>query len=167
MRAAILAARAGDHAAANDHLREAGAAAGRVPEGIYRGTAFGTASVRIHRLSLAVDLGDVAAALHAARGWVPPTSVPAERRSHFFVDLARAQMLAGHPEQALGCLHTARRIAPQHIRHHPEVKATVAQMLSRVPRPSQDLRNLARWTGTLTTVRRLDVAGREAPTAYR
>jgi len=74
MRAAVLAARSGDNTGANDHLREAGDAAERVPEGIYLGTAFGPASVRIHELSLAVDLGDVAAAFNAADTWVPPPS---------------------------------------------------------------------------------------------
>ncbi len=147
MRATILAARAGDRAAARAHLDEATDAAGRVPEGIYRGTAFGPASVRIHRLSLAVDLADVGAALDAGRDWHPPVEVPAERRSHFYVDLARAHVLAGQAEPALNCLDLARRIAPEHIRHHPDVKAAVALMLAKLPHPSTQLVEFARWTG--------------------
>jgi hypothetical protein len=147
MRAAVLAARAGRTATARAHLAEATDAARRAPEGIYRGTAFGPASVRIHGLSLAVDLADVAAALTAGRDWHPPVEVPAERRSHFYVDLARAHVLAGQCEPALGCLDLARRTAPQHIRPHPDVKAAVAQLLATVPHPSSRLVEFARWVG--------------------
>lgn len=150
MRAAVLAARSGDHGRADDHLSEAVDAAGRVSEGVYRGTAFGPASVRIHQLSLAVDLADTTAALRAAQDWIPPQSVPAERRSHFFVDHARAQLLAARPAQALESLATARQIAPQHMRQSPEVQTTVAQLLATVANPSDDLLGFARWVGALT-----------------
>jgi hypothetical protein len=149
MRAAVLAALAGKQVTADEHLSEASDAAARVREGIYHGTAFGPASVRIHKLSLAVDLGDIATALSTAEGWAPPQSVPAERRSHFFVDLARGQVLAGRPDLALASLDTARRIAPQHIRHSPEARATVARMLAEVPRPTGEMVNFARWTGAM------------------
>lgn len=147
MRAAVLAARAGDRAAAAAHLGEATGAAERVPEGIYRGTAFGAGSVQIHKLSLAVDLGNVSVALQAADGWRPSASVPAERRSHFFVERARAQVLAEQPEQALASLYAAREIASPHLRHEPEVKTTLARMLSMVHRPSENLLSFARWAG--------------------
>jgi transcriptional regulator with XRE-family HTH domain len=147
MRAAILAARGDDRASARAHLDEADEVAHRVPEGIYRGTAFGPSSVRIHRLSLAVDLADPAGALDAGRDWHPPPDVPAERRSHFYVDLARAHVLADQTEPALECLRDARRIAPEHIRHHPDVKTALAQLLARVPRPSAQLVEFARWSG--------------------
>jgi hypothetical protein len=167
MRAAVLAARGADHISANDHLHEASDAAQRVPEGIYRGTAFGPASVRIHQLSLAVDLGDASAALRTADSWVPPARVPAERRSHFFVDLARAQVLARQPERALDSLDTARRIAPQHMRHSPEVKTTLAQMLAMVPRPSHDLLSFARWAGSMAALSSSGKEDREARSASR
>jgi transcriptional regulator with XRE-family HTH domain len=167
MRAAVLAARGGDDARANDHLREASNAAQLVPEGTYRGTAFGPASVRIHRLSLAVDLGDVATALQAAEEWVPPQNVRAERRSHFFVELARAHVLANQPERALGSLWAAREIGPQHIRHNPDVKTALARMLCTVPRPSHDLLSFARWTGSLSAVTSSDEEDQEARSASR
>jgi hypothetical protein len=167
MRAAVLAARGGDHTSASDHLHEASDAAQRVPEGIYRGTAFGSASVRIHQLSLAVDLGDVSAALQTADSWIPPPSVPAERRSHFYVDLARAQVHAQQPEQALGSLWTARQTAPQHMRHSPEVKTALAQMLAMVPRPSHDLLSFARWAGGLAALSSSGEEDQEARPASR
>jgi len=48
MRSAVLAARAGHTAAAYDHLAESRQVARRIPEGVYAGTVFGPASVRIN-----------------------------------------------------------------------------------------------------------------------
>jgi DNA-binding XRE family transcriptional regulator len=163
MRAAILAARADDVGAAEGHIAEAARAARGVSEGVYRGTAFGPASVQIHRLSLAVESHDFAAALRVGEGWTPPATVPAERRSHFFVDLARAQKAAGHADESLASLYEARRVAPEHVRHHPDVKATVGVLLAGIPRPPQALLTMARWTGVLASVSRSDGAGRATP----
>jgi transcriptional regulator with XRE-family HTH domain len=160
MRTAIMAARAGDPAAAEDHINEAVDAARLTPEGIYHGTAFGPASVRIHRLALSVDARDIGAALSTAAGWWPPASVPAERRSHFFVELARAHLYAGDAGSAAECLHTARRIAPLHVRHDPDVKSAVQALLRCTTGPPTPLLKLARWTGLSGPV---GTADREAP----
>lgn len=149
MRAAVLAAREGDPEAARGYIGEAADAARNVPEGIYRGTAFGPASVRIHRLSLALDSDDIEAALAVTDGWTPPLTVPAERRSHFFVDLARTQYHAGRADDAVESLHVARQIAPQHVRHHAEVKTMLALLLARTPRPSEPLLGMSRWAGIM------------------
>ncbi|GAA4731264.1 hypothetical protein [Phytohabitans rumicis] len=66
MRAAVLAARAGRLAKANDHLLEAGTWAHGLPDGGYAGTVLGPASVRIHEVALAVAGGDPDAALTVA-----------------------------------------------------------------------------------------------------
>lgn len=58
MRAAVLAGRAGDGDAADVHLDGAWALGDQVREGVYRGTAFGPDSVRVHEVSVAVSLGD-------------------------------------------------------------------------------------------------------------
>lgn len=121
MRAAVMAARAGSALRARDHIEEAQQAARQVNEGVHMGTAFGAASVRIHRLSLAVEIGDVGAALRLASGWAPPTTMPAERRSHFYIDLGRAFHLADQPGRVLSAFGAARRIAPEHIREHSQV----------------------------------------------
>lgn len=128
MRAAVMAGRAGQARWAQEHIDEAQQIAQRVNEGIHLGTAFGAASVRIHRLSLMVELGDVGAALRSAAAWQPPASLPAERRSHFCIDLGRAYHLAGQPERTLEALHAARRIAPEHVRAHPHVEEIVEQI---------------------------------------
>jgi hypothetical protein len=122
MRAAILAGRQFRSDVARAHLAEAEYAAKRVPESVYLGTAFGRSSVRIHRVSLAVELGDPGAALAAARNWAPDRQVPAERRSHFHIDVARANMHANNRDGAAAAIQAARSIAPQHADSHPQVK---------------------------------------------
>jgi len=127
MRAAVIAARACDAAAAATHLNEARALADQVSEDVYYGTAFGPDSVRIHEVSVAVSLGDghVGRALDVAREWKPPTHLPAERRSGFYIELARAQLWSGRADQAFELLKVARHIAPQQTREHPWVREDV------------------------------------------
>lgn len=153
MRAAVVAARAGAADRAYQHLTEAKAAAGNVTEGIYCGTAFGPGSVRIHEVTLSVELDVPDAALAAAVGWVPPDTLPAERRSHFYIDLAHARVLTKRYGAALDALDAAQQIAPEHVRAHPDVReairtlaradrgmrATVENFVSRAGVPLQGL----------------------------
>jgi hypothetical protein len=164
MRAAVLAGRDHDQQTAKDHIDEAADASRRVPDGVYRGTAFGPASVRIHQLALALDLRDFSGAIKTGEGWAPPPHIPAERRSHFFLDLARAYVGAECPDRAIECLATARSIAPQHIRRHPDASAAVTSLLATVPRPDRALLEFARWGGVLAVRQRAE-ADRAAPEA--
>jgi DNA-binding XRE family transcriptional regulator len=145
MRAAVIAARAGQAAAAEDHLRESARVARNVKDGIYFGTAFGPASVRIHQLSLAVELGNSDAAIRIAAGREPPATVPAERRSHFYVDLSRAYLQTAQDSEALQALFTARAAAPEHIRSHPHVRDAVDDLLRNKKAPNQLLVDFERW----------------------
>jgi transcriptional regulator with XRE-family HTH domain len=133
MRAALTAGRAGMRDQAADHLQEAWSMAKLVDEGIWEGTAFGPASVRIHEVSTAVDLDTPQEALAAAADWAPPPTLPAERRSHFFVDLARAQLAVGRYGEVIDSLECALRIAPQNVRVHPHVRQTLAALASTSP----------------------------------
>ncbi|MFB9729805.1 helix-turn-helix transcriptional regulator [Haloechinothrix salitolerans] len=145
MRAAVVAGRAGKPDAAWDHLGEAHRAARQVPEGVYFGTAFGPASVRIHELAVAVELGDSPAAVERAASWHPPSHLPAERRSHYYIDLARAQLRLGHHQDAYLGLEAARRVAPQHVREHPQVRQTLSALLRTHGSPDDRLLELAAW----------------------
>lgn len=133
MRAALTAGRAGMKDQAADHLQEAWSMAQLVDEGIWEGTAFGPASVRIHEVSTAVDLDTPQLALAAAEDWSPPPSLPAERRSHFFVDMARAQLAVGRYGDVIDSLVSALEIAPQNVRVHPHVRQTLAALASTSP----------------------------------
>jgi hypothetical protein len=116
-----------------------------VPEGVYFGTAFGPASVRIHELAVAVELGDSPAAVERAAAWHPPDHLPAERRSHYYIDLARAQLRLGHHQDAYVGLEAARRVAPQHVREHPQVRQTLSALLRTHGAPDDRLLELAAW----------------------
>ncbi|MGC0407749.1 transcriptional regulator with XRE-family HTH domain [Streptomyces sp. SAI-163] len=147
MRAAVIAGRANDDSAATEHLDEARTLADRVPEDVYWGTAFGPDSVRAHEVSVAVSLGDehVPRALDVASEWKPPRELPAERRSGFYIELARAQLWAGLADDAFESLKVARHIAPQHTREHPWVREDAAR-LRRLKRADSDtLTNFAEW----------------------
>lgn len=147
MRAAVIAGRAGRADDAGAHLAVARDLAQAVPEGVYTGTAFGPDSVRVHEVSIAVSLGrdTVGQALAVAREWTPPTTLPAERRSGFFIELARAQLWSGAPGAAFESLTTARQIAPQHTRTHPWVREDAAT-LRRLRRADLDaLSRFAEW----------------------
>ncbi len=132
MRAAVVAARLGHGDVAADHLVVSGRFARDVPDGVYCGTAFGPASLRIHELAVAAELHDPAGIERAAR-WQPPQSLPAERRSHYYIELGRAELGLGRSADALGCLANAHAIAPQHVRSHPQVKRMAAALLRSSP----------------------------------
>lgn len=147
MRAAVIAGRAGNAAAVQTHLAEARNLAERLPEGVYTGTAFGPDSVRTHEVSVAVSLGHdhVTKAIGVAREWKPSTNLPAERRSGFYIELARAQLWAGRAEHAFESLKAARRIAPQHTRAHPWVRQDAATLRRLKRANSESLSNFAEW----------------------
>ncbi|MFJ9798480.1 multiprotein-bridging factor 1 family protein [Streptomyces sp. NPDC101145] len=151
MRAAVIAGRAGDADAADTHLRDAERLAGSVREGVYGGTAFGPASVRVHRVSVAVSLGGdhSGSALHVSEAWRAPEELPAERRSGYHIELARAQLWAGRADHAFESLQEARRIAPQHTREHPWARET-ALTLRRLRRADAEaLTSFAKWIGAI------------------
>jgi hypothetical protein len=147
MRAAVLAASAGVVDEAGPHLDEARDAARRVPERVYYGTAFGSSSVRIHEVAAAAEQGDVAGVLTRAHGWRPALAVPAERRSHYFIELARTQLWAGDSSAALASLYEARRIAPQHTQCNPEVHRTLSTLVRLRRRAPDQLLSFAAWAG--------------------
>jgi transcriptional regulator with XRE-family HTH domain len=147
-RAAVLAAKGAKAQDAHTHLRIAQAAAAAMgADREYLYTCFGPSNVKIHEVAVAVELGDSAAALAAAEGWVPPASLPAERASHHLIDLARAQVWERDFTGAITSLVKARKLAPQHTRAHPYAKQTVETVLHQAPGRSQTALGLATWLG--------------------
>ena len=149
MRAAVLAGLAQRPSLAWDHLQEANEQAQEVPEGEYHGTAFGPSSVRIHKMTFALDSGDPDAALRAVDGWTPPTTVPSERRSHFYIDLARAHAQTGFTTEAVEALLRARTAAPEHTRIHPHVHQILTELHPKASADSR-LREYRRWAAWLS-----------------
>ncbi|MFD0359672.1 helix-turn-helix domain-containing protein [Streptomyces sp. NPDC127110] len=151
MRTAVVAARAGDADAAYGHLREARTLADDLPEGVYLGTAFGPSSVRIHEVALAVSLGrdHIGRALDVARDWSPGDEIPAERRSGFWIEVARAQLWSGDPDDAFESLKTARRHAPQHVRQHPWAREDIGTIRRLKRADAASLTAYAEWIGAV------------------
>lgn len=151
MRTAVVAARAGDAAAAYGHLDDAERLADGLAEGVYLGTAFGPSSVRIHQVAVAVSLGrdHIGRALDVAREWKPGEEIPAERRSGFYVELGRAQLWAGCPDAAFESLKVARRLAPQHVREHPWAREDIGTIRRIKRADAASLTAFAEWIGAV------------------
>ena len=147
MRAAVVAGRMRDAPTARTHLADAKELAGSVREGIYLGTAFGPSSFRVHEVAVAVELNDGPAVLTAAREWKPPPDLPAERRSHYYIDVARAQLWQNLGADAFESLRVARRIAPQHVREHPQVRETLRSLVRSQRSDREELLGFAEWAG--------------------
>lgn len=80
---------------------------------------------------MCVSLGrdHIGRALDIARDWNPGKEIPAERRSGFWIEVARAQLWSGNPDAAFGSLKEARRHAPQHVREHPWAREDIEKIL--------------------------------------
>jgi transcriptional regulator with XRE-family HTH domain len=151
MRAAVVAARAGDADAAGQHLRQAHELADGLTEGIYLGTAVGPSSVRIHEVAVAVSLGGdhIADALAVGKQWKPGDEIPAERRSGFYVELARAELWSGRPDDAFESLKVARALAPQAVREHPWAREDIETIRRLKRADAESLTSYAEWIGAL------------------
>jgi len=148
MRAAVVAGRMRDADTAALHLADATRLATHIPEAVYHGTAVGPDSLQIHRLAVAVELAEPAslqAAADAASTWAPQRDLPSERRSHYYIDLARAQMQLGRRDHAWESLQVARRIAPQHVREHGQVRAELATLVRLGRARDEQLLSYAQW----------------------
>lgn len=155
LRSSVVAARAATTEGASlarqarDHLTEARRVADVM--GADRddyGLAFGPSNVTLHEVSVAVDLEDGPAALDVVkqRGRQISRDIPASRRGHYWMDVARAYVLVGDREKALRSLQHARRVAPQLTRHHPQVRETALAIASS-GRTSEELTAFISWLG--------------------
>jgi len=133
LRTAVAAGRRQDRTTAAELLARASDAAQRLGrDANYWTTGFGPTNVELHRLSVALDLGDVALVVEQGPT-VRVDSAPAERRVSHLIDLSRALSMVAREEDALSNLLTAEREAPQLVRHNPGVRETVKAMYRRAP----------------------------------
>jgi transcriptional regulator with XRE-family HTH domain len=143
--AAAAAARRGDAREARVALGVAATCGERLGEDrADLGTVFGPTNVAIHRVVVAVELGDAKAAVDHARE-VDLTHLPAslvERRARFTIDVARAHAQLGDAAAALDALLMAERQSPDETRTHRQTHGVVRQLLAR-PRVAAEARALA------------------------
>lgn len=123
LRGAVAAARADDRDTAHAVLDEATHAATRLGyDGNDRWAGFGAVNVLLHRVNIALTLGDAGTAIAIART-APLDNVPlAERKASLFVDVARAYTQWGRYGHGLHALRTAYEVAPEEIRYRPSVQ---------------------------------------------
>ncbi|TCB95663.1 hypothetical protein E0H26_19625 [Micromonospora zingiberis] len=123
LRGAVAAARSENRDTAQAMLDEASRVAARLGyDGNDRWTGFGATNVLLHRVNIALTLGDAGTAIGIART-VPLDKVTlAERKASLYVDVARAYTQWGRYEQGLTALRTAHEVAPEEIRCRPAVQ---------------------------------------------
>lgn len=145
---AIASAHEGNRATARAHLDEAAAVADRLGEDRNDfDTEFGPTNVQLHRVAVAVDLGDAGEALDVAAE-VDAGHLSPERRARFLVDVARAHAQRRHLGEATAALVEAEQLAPEHVRAHHQSRATIEDLLAQAGRrPPTNLSELARRVG--------------------
>jgi transcriptional regulator with XRE-family HTH domain len=131
LRAAILAARAGDSSQAWDHHGEAVEVAQRLPERTpdFYDIMFTRWNVDIHSVAVAVELTDYDDAIARDRAIVLPETMTATRRAHHDIDVGRALVWTGQWDAALRRLMQAENAAPQMTRYHPMARESVGRLL--------------------------------------
>lgn len=114
----MAAARNEDRAMARTFLDGAADAARRVGADQNRlWTAFGPTNVAIHRVSTAMELGDVQTAI-ALGPDLDTSAVPTERRVRHALEVSRALSTANKRDEALAILLQAEQAAPEQVRYH-------------------------------------------------
>lgn len=133
LRMANAAARRNDRAAATELLARAESAAEQLGvDANYWQTAFGPTNVRLHRVSAALDLGDISYVAEYGPQ-VDSSRLPAERQVCHHIDVARAYSYSAEDGEALDTLLTAERKAPQLVRHNPAVREIIRDIHRRSP----------------------------------
>jgi transcriptional regulator with XRE-family HTH domain len=141
---AVAAARAEDRGQVLAFLKEADDSARRLGgDGNHLWTAFGPTNVSIHRVTAAVDLGDIEFAIDLGMR-LDTTAMPIERRVRHTLEVARALSARNRTDEALAELLRAEELAPEQVRHHAISRQLVQTWLRRGRgRPSFNLASLA------------------------
>jgi len=134
LRGALAAANAEDRDGSTTLLDEAGQAGSCLGSDFnHRWTAFGPANVLLHRIHVAVRLGDAGSAINYARKVNLDQLTVTERKASFFVDTAQAFSQWGKHEKAYQALRAAEELAPQEVRSRPAIRRLVGDLLATAP----------------------------------
>lgn len=149
LRAAVLAARAGERDAANNSFGEASTCVRLLddlpPDDPYS-TSFDQDDVAIHSVAIPLELMDPTTAARRAAQVTLSDAVRPSRAGHHWIDTSRALLLHGDHERCFKGLTRAREIAPELTRNHPQVREMIITLAER-RRRSDDLTGFARWIG--------------------
>jgi transcriptional regulator with XRE-family HTH domain len=146
LRGATAAARHGNRGMAHNLLDEAEQAARRLGADYQHPvTAFGCTNVQMHRVHIAVSMGDAGMAIDLARTIDLGSVTIVERRASTLIDLALALSQAGRIEQSYQALRSAEALAPEEMYSRPAVRHLVLELLIHAPSSlAQQLKALAR-----------------------
>lgn len=139
---AVAASRREDRADTSVFLAEADHAAtilGRDANHLW--TAFGPTNVKIHRVTTAMELGDVQIAVDLSPR-IDTQAMPVERRVRHAIETARAYVRWNRADDALALLLDAEQYAPEQVRYHRLSRILVREMI-RLPRPTSRAIDLA------------------------
>ncbi len=149
LRGAIAAAQHDDRDTAYQLLGEADDAARRLgADGNLRWTAFGPVNAKMHRVNIAITLGDAGTAVDVARRIDLSTITVTERKASLLIDTARAFLQWGRHEKAYIALRAAQETAPEEVAGRPSVHRLVRDPVTTAP-PSirQDAEQFATQIG--------------------
>lgn len=104
-------------------------------------TAFGPTNVNIHRVTTAMELGDIQVAIDLGPR-IDTRALPVERRVRHTIETARAYARWNRPEDALALLLDAEQYAPEQIRYHRLSRILVREIIG-LPRPADSAIQLA------------------------
>jgi hypothetical protein len=129
LRTSVIAAAGEDRALAWDALSEASETARRIGDDQNAAwTYFCPTNVRLHKVSVAVSLGDAGQAIDHARH-VELSRIPlAERRACFWTDVARAYLQWGKYERAFEAVCAAEQAAPEEVAVRPQVQRVIDEL---------------------------------------
>jgi len=134
LRGAIAAAQQDNRRGADELLTEAEEAAGRLGEDLnLRWTAFGPTNTGLHRVNIAVTLGDAGTAIDVARTIDPGKIDVTERKASFLMDTARAFLQCGRHDRAYLALRAAEEMAPEEITGRPAAQRLVRDLMNTAP----------------------------------
>lgn len=132
---AVASSRREDRADTTAFLGEADQAATRLGhDGNYLWTAFGPTNVAIHRVTAAMELGDVQVAIDLGPR-INTEALPVERRVRHAIETARAYLRWNRADDALALLLEAEQDAPEQVRYH-QLSRTLVREMIRLPRPA-------------------------------
>lgn len=136
LRGAVAAAQHGNRGSAHELLGEADEAArqlGADADGNIRWTAFGPANAMLHRVNIAVVLGDAGTAIDVARHIDLSKITVTERKAALLIDVARAFLQWGRHEKAYAALRAAEATAHEEVAGRPSVHRFVRHLRAAAP----------------------------------
>jgi len=138
LRGAIAAAQRNDRHTAYELVNEAGDAGQRLgADANLRWTAFGPTNVALHRVNIAVTLGDAGTAIDIARSVNLDQVTVTERKASLLIDTARAFLQCGEHENAYLALRAGSDIAPEEVAERPAARQLARDIISSAPRSVQ------------------------------